>query len=127
MFFGESEIISDKKALKQDLSQNDIIVFGSINGNLWLKKHIRDLPVEFGPNSITADKQYKGEHLRFISSWKNPFNQEKNMIIYAALNPKDVLHINGVFHGPSNYIIADGKNILKSSFYSKKGNSWICF
>jgi len=125
-FFKNSKIISDTQALKSDLKDNNIVVFGSLNGNLWLKKHMDIIPVKFGPGSITAAKVYKGNQLRFITAWRNPYNNAKSMVIYTAINAKDIIFINRIFHGPTNYVIADGNEILNSSFYSKDGSKWIC-
>ncbi|MFC2121056.1 DUF4932 domain-containing protein, partial [Bacteroidota bacterium] len=123
-FYKKGELITDAEALNRDLSDANIIVFGTVEGNLWLKKHINKLPVIFGKNSITTDKEYKGENLRFISAWMNPENPKNNIRIYTAIHAIDIVNINGVFHGPTNYVIADKYEVLKSGYYSKENNKW---
>lgn len=123
-FFKDSPILTDKEALKRDLSSNSLIVYGTPAGNLWLAKHIVELPVHIVADQITAETAYPGEHLRFISAWPNPQNPKKGTVIYTAQQAEDVIEINSVFHGPTDYVIAKGTEILKSADYDKQNKPW---
>jgi len=123
-FFGDSPILTDKEALKKNLSNNSIIVYGTPAGNLWLAKHIANLPVRITSDQIMAETLYPGGHLRFISAWPNPQNPRKAMVIYTAQQAEDVIDINSVFHGPTDYVIAKGREILKSTDYNKQHKPW---
>jgi len=123
-FFKDSPILMDKEALKKDLSNNSIIVYGTPAGNIWLEKYISELPVRITSNQITAETAYPGEHLRFISAWPNPQNPKKGMVIYTAQQAEDVIEINSVFHGPTDYVIAKGTEILKSADYNRQNRPW---
>lgn len=123
-FFKDSSVLTDKEALKKNLSNNSIIVYGTTAGNLWLAKHITKLPVRITSDQIMAETLYPGEHLRFISAWPNPQNSEKGMVIYTAQQAEDVMDINSVFHGPTDYVIAKGREILKSTDYNKQHTPW---
>lgn len=119
----DSNIISDKEALEQDLSDKNIYVYGTPNGNLWLKKHIDKLPVTIDSNKIIAEKTYEGTNLRYITAWPNFENKEKGIAIYTAQNAKDIIGICNVYHGPTDYVIAD-KEALNSGDYYKEGAKW---
>ena len=123
-FYKDVPILTDKEALKKDLSENSVVAYGTTNGNLFIAKHITAMPIRVECNQIVADKIYKGTNLRFISAWPNPFNPGKGMVFYTAQRPEDVLNINSVFHGPTDYVIARGAKNLKSGDYNKKTGTW---
>jgi hypothetical protein len=116
--------LTDEQALKKDLSSNSIIVYGTPTGNLWLAKHITQLPVRITPDQIIAESAYTGTNLRFISAWPNPQNPKKGIVIYTAQQAEDVPEINSVFHGPTDYVIAKGREVLKSADYNRQNRPW---
>jgi hypothetical protein len=123
-FFKDSPVLTDKEALKQDLSNNSIIAYGTMTGNLWLAKYSDELPVRITFEQIVADSSYAGTNLRFITAWPNPQNLQKGVVIYTAQKADDVININNVFHGPKDYVIARGTEVLKSNNYKKQNGSW---
>nr|MBC8230115.1 DUF4932 domain-containing protein [bacterium] len=123
-FFKDSLILTDEEALKRDLSTNALMVYGTTTGNLWLAQHIAELPVSVEADKIVADTVYSGAHLRFISAWPNPQNPQKGVCIYTAQQAEDVVGINGVFHGPTDYVIAKGTEVLKAANYKKQDGRW---
>jgi len=123
-FFKDSPILTDKEALKKDLSGNSLVVYGTPAGNIWLAKHITQLPVQIRADQIVAESAYTGTNLRFISAWPNPQNPKKGIVIYTAQQAEDVYEINSVFHGPTDYVIAKGKEILKSADYNRQNRPW---
>jgi hypothetical protein len=123
-FFPQSPIITDAEANKRDLSQNALILFGTMNGNLWLKENATKFPFKIEKSRIVADKDYEGTDLRLISAWPNPQNSKRGILIYTAQQAKDVIKINSVFHGPTDYVIARNTNILKAANYNKKDGVW---
>ncbi|ADL08931.1 hypothetical protein [Thermosediminibacter oceani] len=120
----DAEILTDTEALNMDLSDYNIIVYGTIDGNLWLSKYKSEFPFRIESGRIIADTEYSGKHLRFISALPNPQNHDRALIIYTALKAEDVLNINELFHGPTDYVIADGKKVLKSGDYIKNDGKW---
>ena len=123
-FFKDAVTMTDIEALKADISDSCVIAYGSAKGNLWIEKFLRDMPVAIGDGSIELDKKYEGKNLRLITAWRNPKNIEKGVVIYTAFNTADVIAINGIFHGPTDYVIADGKKILASGYYKNKKGNW---
>jgi hypothetical protein len=74
-FIEESSILTDEEALKKELSQNSVIVYGTPEGNLWLSRFISEIPVKQKKDKIVLqDNIYSGNNLRFISLWINPEN-----------------------------------------------------
>lgn len=123
-FFKGSPILTDKEALQKDLSKNTIIAYGTPKGNLFIAEHIPGMPVRIESDRIEAGKVYKGTNLRFISAWPNPRNPEKGMVLYIAQQSEDVPNINSIFHGPTDYVIARGRDSLVSANYDKKNGTW---
>jgi hypothetical protein len=100
-----------------------VSVYGTLQGNLWLATHVV-LPVVIEPNSITADRVYEGWDLRFIIAWPNPQNPNIGMIVYTAQRVEDVAYINSVIHGPTDYLVAQGRTVIHSANYVKKRGQW---
>ena len=123
-FFVGRPIITDQQALQRDLSSNSLIVYGSPTGNLWLAKHLPQLPVRIETERIVADAEYQGTNLRFITAWPNPQNPEKGVVIYTAQRAEDVVNINAVFHGPTDYVVARDEEVLQAGRYVKDPERW---
>ncbi|NIM16487.1 MAG: DUF4932 domain-containing protein [Candidatus Aminicenantes bacterium] len=124
MFYKGCPILTDKQALNKDLANNSIILYGTISGNLLSAKYIKGLPVRIKADRITAKETYRGNHLRFITCWPNPKNPYKGMLIYTAQKAEDIIGINSVFHGPTDYVIADKTTILQAANYKKDKDKW---
>jgi hypothetical protein len=124
-YFPISKSISDKEALKIDGSNYDIIIFGTPNGNLFLKKYIEQIPVFIDSHKIVADKEYLGDNLQMLLSWVNPQNENRHMSIYTAQKTQDVININTIV--PSiNYTIAKNYKTIKKGKYKNSMNIWMC-
>jgi hypothetical protein len=124
MFYKGCPILTDKEALKKDLSNKSIVLYGTISGNLLLANYVKRLPVQIEADCITTKETYSGNHLRFITCWPNPKNPYKGMLIYTAQKAEDIAGINNVFHGPTDYVIADKTTILQAANYKKDKNKW---
>ncbi len=123
-FFNKGKIVTDAEALEMDLQHNTIIVYGTIEGNLWLSKHKENLPFKIEANAIEADKLYENTNMVFISALPNPDNPSNGMVIYTAQGAEDIVGINSVFHGPTDYVIAKNGAAIKSGSYVKEGSHW---
>jgi hypothetical protein len=125
MFYKDNPLIADKEALKRDLSKHAVVIYGTTGGNLLLAKYIKELPFSIEQDKVVADKVYEGENLRFITAWPNPDNTKRGILIYTAQKAEDIPGINSVFHGPTDYVIAQELKILHSGDYEKSGKTWI--
>lgn len=120
--YPSTPILTDAEALERDLSGNAIVAYGTMNGNLWLAAHADRLPMRIEADRIVADSAYRGTDLRLIAAWPNPYNPARGMLIYTAQRAADVVGINGVFHGPTDYVIARGQERLREGYYAKDGD-----
>jgi hypothetical protein len=124
-FIEGSSIFTDEEALKKDLSQNSVIVYGTPEGNLWLSKFISEIPVKLEKDRITLQKKvYSGNDLRLISLWINPENKKRAVLIYTAQKADDIIGINRVPAGQTQFVIAKNKQILKTGFYKRENSRW---
>jgi len=124
MFYKNASVLTDAEAIKTDLGRNSIIVFGTPEGNLWLAKNLKNMPAKFSERSITLKDKYEGDKLRFITAWPNPANPKRGVIIYTALKAENVININNIMHGPTDYVVADGEKVLANGNYEKNGKDW---
>ena len=124
MFYQNNPLITDVEALKQDLSNHAVVMYGTTDGNLLLAKYIKGLPFSIEHDKVVADKVYLGENLRFITAWPNPHNAKRGFLIYTAQKAEDIPEINSVFHGPTDYVIAEQLKILHSGDYEKSNKYW---
>ena len=123
-FFTDSPILTDKDALNRDLSSNALVVYGTPKGNLWLSQNLPKLPVRIESDRIVAETVYQGNRLRFITAWPNPQNPKRGVVIYTAQKAEDIIGINSVFHGPTDYVVAKGEESLKAANYNKQNGQW---
>jgi hypothetical protein len=124
-YFPVSKTIKDIEALVTDVSNYDIIIFGTPNSNLFLKKYINQIPVFIGSNKIVADKEYLGDNFQMLISWVNPQNKNRHMSIYTAQKTQDIININTIMPSP-NYTIAKNFKTIKKGKYKSSMNIWIC-
>ena len=124
-FYEENPMITDAEALERDLSKHEVVMYGTIEGNLLIEKYREKIPVTLENDRIVADKVYEGEHLRFITAWPNPQNDKRGFLIYTAQKAEDIPGINSLFHGPTDYVIAQELKILHAGDYKKNGKTWI--
>jgi hypothetical protein len=117
-------VLTDAEALTKDLSKNSLIIYGTFRGNLWLAQHLNEFPLRIEPDKIVMDSVYYGTDLRFITDWPNPQNPQKGMVIYTAQRAEDIVGINGVFHGSTDFVIAKGTEILREGNYVKAKEGW---
>ncbi len=82
------------------------------------------LPVRIEPDRIVADSVHSGTNLRLVMAWPNPQNQSKGVAIYTAQQAGDIIGINGVFHGPTDFVVANDLDVLKAGYYMKKSAAW---
>jgi len=123
-FSKKSPILTDAEALERDLSSNNIVVYGTLDGNLWLKKHFASLAKNIKRDRIVTSRDFQGSGLRFMTAMPNPLNRNLGVNIYTAQEAKDIIGVNSVSHGSSDYVVAKGTNVLQSAEYKKTKAAW---
>jgi len=125
MFMPGSEIITDTAALSRDLSGHVLVVYGTLEGNRYLSQLSSELPVEIREDgSIKTGQTLTGSRLRFISVFPNPMWNDSWLVIYTACRTEDVIGINSVYHGMTEYVVTDDTELLESGVYEKTTMGW---
>ena len=119
-----AEIVKDTDAIKRDLGDYSILAYGTIEGNLWLQEYKDSYPFVVEKDKIIADETYEGYDMVIISAMPNPQNYKNPLIIYTAQDAKNIIGINYIFHGPTDYMIAKDGVELHSGFYEKNEGTW---
>ena len=114
---------SARDCLKQDWSDTNLIVFGTVKDHPWLQEFAERLPFRYGKGQVQLGAQtYRGQHLRVIAAIRHPANAERRAVLYTAADASDVAGINDVFHGPTEFVVADGSKSLVAANYSLTGD-----
>ncbi len=126
MFNPDAELLPDTVALSRDLSGKTVIVYGTIRGNLYLREISRHLPFNVTTyGAIETDTLLAGYRMRLISSLPNPREDDSWLLVYTACRAVDVEGINSVLHGPTEFVVADGSEVLQTGFYRRgSGGTW---
>ena len=119
-----AKIILDDEALESNMNNTYLLIYGTIEGNSWLTWHRAIMPFQIDTGKILADSMYTGKGLRFITSLPNPADSTLGIVVYTAQTTADVIGINSVFHGPTNYVVAKGRDVLRAGNYTKENGVW---
>ncbi|MCX2743358.1 DUF4932 domain-containing protein [Mangrovivirga sp. M17] len=120
MFSTEIRIITDEEALARDLKNNDLVVFGTPEGNLFLKKHLEEIPVKIYDDHIITNKLIRGNDLQLVMSWVNPYNQNKNLTIYTGQRTENIKNFHYTRHkDQSHYWVAQDLITLDQGNYNQ--------
>lgn len=74
-----------------DLSNYNLSVWGTPEGNLFLKKHMVQIPILIQKDKVIAENVYNGNGYGILIGWVNPFNKQKMMAVYTGQNPSDLV------------------------------------
>ncbi|WP_255466184.1 DUF4932 domain-containing protein [Pedobacter sp. SYP-B3415] len=124
---GDSPLITDDEALKLDLRGRDLVVFGTPAGNFLLKRYMSQVPVVIEQDGISANQKIAGQNLQLVTSWPNPADSKKTMVIYTAQQTADIVN----FHYSPNkdqygYWIAQNTITLDRGEYVNHCGIWTC-
>ncbi|HLN73649.1 MAG: hypothetical protein ACM3O8_00190 [Methylococcaceae bacterium] len=121
-----ARIITDKEALKEDLSNLNIHAFGTVEGNLWISqfmKNAKDFPVKITSDSIVAEETYVGNDYMVTALWVNPSNYKHSLTLYI---PQNLQCAKSAYRDNSNQytIWQKGKKVKDACFHLRNGK-WI--
>lgn len=121
-------LIADTEALNMDLSKYGILAYGTIESNLFLKRHAAALPFKIENQTIYADKEYTDKNLKFLTCVPSPLNPLKGMSIHTGLSNRAIKGINEPFLESDftfmevDYILFQNReNVLSRESYKKNG------
>src|SRR5262249_1421546 len=76
------------------------------------------LPFRYADGDVDVDgRHFTGSHLRVIAAVRNPADPSRAALLYTAAHLPDLVDINGVFHGPTEWVVADGRQTLASGAF----------
>ena len=112
-FHGLAPAYIGDAALTEDLTGRNLMVYGTVDGHPWLTKYKERLPFQFSEGAVEIDgKRFEGEHLIVICAIQHPEDPDRRVAIYTAADVQDVHDINNRSHGPTAWLVADGKRTL---------------
>lgn len=119
------KVITDDEALSADLANANLFIYGTPEGNSFLKKYISNLPVIIGKKYIVAGEKTEGDNLQFIFSWTNPFNSNKAMVIISAQHAEDMFNYAwSAIRESNNFWIAQNLVTLKTGNFVRLDKIW---
>jgi hypothetical protein len=120
--------LPDTVAVKTDLSHSGLMVFGTIESNLFLSRYKSTFPFKIENNTIIADKLYQKEGTRIITCLPNPQNPQFGMIIHTAISNKFITlttnELSNINPGAEDYVIFNNQNIVLSKGIYNKAKTW---
>lgn len=121
-FLAEAQFLTGAEALEVDLSGTSLLVYGTPADNVWLAQYADRLPVRFGDGELhLQDRSFRGSHLRGIFAIRNPEDTSRRAVVYTAPKSSDIVDINDLYHGPTEWVVADGGRLLESGSYKVTG------
>ncbi len=117
-FFRKAELIDDKQAVERSLAGRTLIVYGT-PAHAWLNKHKDRLPFRFKEGAVeVGGRRFTGSRLRLICAIRNPEDLKRRALLYVAAKVEDVVGINGVSHGPTDWVVYDGTRLLAAGSFT---------
>ena len=99
-------IKSDQDLTEEDIRSRTIVLYGSPQNHSFFQR-VRDrLPLLFESDGIVVgDKKCVGRDAGAIFVCPNPVNPRNRLVIYGTVSPEALIDMNGIFHGPTDYVI----------------------
>jgi C-terminal processing protease CtpA/Prc len=115
-FFAKATIYGEKD-LPASFAGTSLLVYAT-PAHPWFEAHRKELPFTFGDGVVAIDgREFRGRRLRVITAMRNPDDAAQRVVLYAAAATQDLVGINNVFHGPTEWLVADGDSVLASGSY----------
>jgi hypothetical protein len=101
----------------KDLAGRTLIVFAT-PADPFVQRYGARLPFRYADGAVDVDgRRFTGAHLRVIAAVRNPADASRAALLYTAAHLPDLVDINGVFHGPTEWVVADGRQPLASGAF----------
>ena len=99
-------IKSDRELTEQDIQTRTIFIYGSPQNHSFFRRVRDQLPIVFEDDGIVVGgKKCVGDDVGAIFVCPNPLNPKNRLVIYGTVSPSALKNMNGIFHGPTDYII----------------------
>jgi hypothetical protein len=99
--------VADASKLKALSSERSWILYGSPSSNEVLREWLASRGWTVAKDRIAlGEKHWDGAGLVLIAATPHPEDDTQAVVVYASHDAADVVGINGVFHGPTDWLIA---------------------
>lgn len=117
-FAKDAPIVTEAGLQDGDLAGRRLMVYATPD-HPWLRAHAASLPFRYEAAGVRIDgRQFAGKRLRVIAAIRNPTDPARRAVIYSAANAADLVNINAVFHGPTEWVVADGDRVLAAGAFT---------
>ena len=113
-------LLADTTALKNNLSNDWILAYGTIESNLFLKKYETLFPFRIDGDTIVTDRKQVGEKLRLITCLPNPQNPRRGMLVNTATHNQSLKSVRIPIEADF-LVFEDISNIRQNGLYDKNG------
>lgn len=102
----ETEIVEADKVTWADLADHSTALYGTPDNHHLLRDALAESGWEVAAGHIAiGGRRFEGEHLVIIACRARPGDPTLSDLVYAGANEQDVIGINFLHHGPSDYVI----------------------
>ena len=122
----DSKIITDDEALKSDLTNVDIIAFGTPWGNSFITKPIQEMPIIITKEKIVAGDEFLGSNFKAIFSWMNPQNYARSMTLYTGQKAESIIDIISIRNNSKSFYIVKNSQVVKIGKLTNLMRIWLC-
>jgi|GEM_PF-3998283 len=123
--YPQARLVEESALDSLDIHNSDIILFGTLTNSPMLQRLSRQLPVSPSPEgNWIGDQVYGGRDLVLISAWLHPTNPDRVLEAYIARDMDDLIHIDWVPRGGTNYHLTRGLITLRSGNYIRRMKIW---
>jgi hypothetical protein len=103
-------IKSDRELTEQDIQTQTIYIYGSPENHSFFQRVRDQLPIVFEDDGIIVGrKKFMGRDVGAIFVCPNPVNPKNRLVVYGTVSPEALKDMNGIFHGPTDYILFNNK------------------
>lgn len=110
---------------------HSLVLYGTPGTNPLLERVAREAGWEIGAARLRlGNRVFEGEGLVLLACWPSPFGEGRAVGVYAAADAGALDGVNGVFHGPTDWVVArrgpGGKfeTMAKGDFPKDLANRW---
>jgi len=118
-----SLLLADTTALKTDLSDYGIRVYGTIESNLFLQHYASLFPFKIENGTIYADKEYTDSNIRLFACLPNPYNSETGMLVCTGISNNAYQNPVSISGDVDYILLLDSERILSKGVF-KKDEKW---
>jgi hypothetical protein len=101
------ELCAADEVGEEDLSTRSLILYGTPRSNPVLARMLKGFGWRVAVDGIRlGGRRFDGRGLALIACQPHPRDEKKAVTVYAAGRDEDLVNLNSLFHGPTDWIVA---------------------